>query len=128
MITLYYSLSSTSSKQAMNWFKSRDMKICKKRGYDISREDILRVLSLSETGFSEFLKSRGNTGRETQEKLAFVESLSFSEAIDYVLAHPEIIRLPITFDDKRLLVGFNGEEIRQFIPKAYRKLEVSEWA
>ncbi|WP_339014739.1 hypothetical protein VNN36_12450 (plasmid) [Lactococcus garvieae] len=32
MITLYYSLSSTSSKQAMDWFEARDMEICKKRG------------------------------------------------------------------------------------------------
>jgi len=120
MITLYHTLSSTSSKRALDWFQSHDIEVCKKRSYEVSREDLIKILLLSETGFSVFLKNRRNTGQEIKDKLDFIETLSFEEAINYIVVHPEVMRFPITFDNKSLLVGFHIEEIRQFIPRSHR--------
>lgn len=47
-------------------------------------------------------------------------SLSFSEALNYLLLYPELLRTPIIFSENKLLVGFNSDEIRKFIPSVYR--------
>ncbi|WP_422393568.1 ArsC/Spx/MgsR family protein [Lactococcus garvieae] len=44
--------------------------------------------------------------------------------MDYILSHPELIRMSIIFDESKSHAGFNAEEIRRFISKNYRKLEM----
>ena len=50
--------------------------------------------------------------------------MSFEEAIDYLMEHVEILQTPIIIDKNQLFVGFNGSEIRQFIPSINRKLDM----
>ena len=50
--------------------------------------------------------------------------MSFEEAIDYLVDHVEILQTPIIVDKNQLFAGFNGSEIRQFIPSINRKLDM----
>ncbi|MBK0084575.1 hypothetical protein IAE51_11810 [Lactococcus sp. S64] len=50
------------------------------------------------------------------------EELSTEEFIAYILRRPKILRTPLIFNDKKILVGYNDFEIRQFIPIAHRRV------
>ena len=40
--------------------------------------------------------------------------------------NPGLLRRPIIVDDKRLQVGYNEDEIRRFLPRQVRELELAE--
>ena len=40
--------------------------------------------------------------------------------------NPGLLRRPIIIDDKRLQVGYNEDEIRRFLPRKVRELELVE--
>ena len=40
--------------------------------------------------------------------------------------NPGLLRRPIILDDKRLQVGYNEDEIRRFLPRSVRKLELQQ--
>ena len=39
---------------------------------------------------------------------------------------PGLLRRPIIIDDKRLQIGYNEDEIRRFLPRAVRALELQK--
>lgn len=40
--------------------------------------------------------------------------------------NPGLLRRPIIMDDKRLQVGYNEDEIRRFLPRKVREIELAE--
>ena len=40
--------------------------------------------------------------------------------------NPSLLRRPIIMDDRRLQVGYNEDEIRRFLPRKVRRLELAE--
>ena len=40
--------------------------------------------------------------------------------------NPGLLRRPIIVDEKRLQVGYNEDEIRRFLPRQVRELELAE--
>ena len=61
---------------------------------------------------------------KTKAAIKTLDLMSFEEAIDYLEEHVEILQTPIIIDKNQLFVGFNGSEIRQFIPSINRKLDM----
>ncbi len=55
-----------------------------------------------------------------------LDELSLSELVDLVVKYPDLIKRPIIFDDKRLEIGYNEEEIRRFLPRSVREAELRE--
>jgi len=43
-----------------------------------------------------------------------------------VQENPGLLRRPIMIDEKRLQVGFNEDEIRRFLPRDVRQLELRQ--
>lgn len=126
MIVLYYSLSNSSCKKAMQWFKEHHIEFCEKKIREISREDLLHALYLSENGFPDLLKRTSQCESEVKNLIKQCQSLSFNEAINFVLEHPQILKLPFMIDEKRLVLGYNVETIRSFIPRVYRNVELAQ--
>lgn len=124
MINIYYSLNSTSSKKAINWFKSIGINIYVKKIKQIEREDILHILYLSDNGFKGILK-RGTS--INSELMSFIEEMETRKAIEFIIEHTELLKVPIIFDEKKLMIGFHAEEIRKFIPKLHRKLYLEDF-
>lgn len=123
MIIMYYGVSSRTSRQADAWFSEYKIKIKKKRIELINRSDLLHILSLSENGFSDILKSSRGSGTRIHKVREIIKHSNFEEAVDCLINHQDIIKVPIIFDDQSLVVGYNNESIRTFIPKNYRKSE-----
>lgn len=95
-----------------------------KRVEHISRADLLHILTLSENGFRDLLRGIGRTGSRFDRLLSMIQTMKFNEALDYVVSYNELLRVPIIFDEKKLVVGFNLDEIRAFLPRDYRRLQV----
>ncbi|MFQ6324185.1 ArsC/Spx/MgsR family protein [Lactococcus garvieae] len=122
MLRLYYDLRNSSSRKAIEWFKSMNIEISIKRIQSITRGELLHALYLSDDGFTAILK--GKAGNDIERMKNEVQQMNFSEAVDFILVHTELLKVPIILDENKLMIGFNSEEIRKFTSRAYRRLEV----
>lgn len=124
MIRLYYDLRNSSSRKAIEWFKNMNIEISMKKIQNITREELLHALYLSEQGFTDILKGMGKDGSDIETMKNEIQKMNFNEAIDFILVHTGLIKVPIIMDEKKLMIGFNSEEIRKFTTRAYRRLEI----
>ncbi len=53
-----------------------------------------------------------------------IDNLSLGQLLELLQTNPGLFRRPIILDDKRLEVGYNEDEIRQFLPRQVRILEL----
>lgn len=88
----------------------------------LDRENLVNILKLSDNGFKDILIPRKNIPEYFLLYFKNFEDLSFNQAIALFLKFPKVLHTPIIFDDKRVQVGFNKEDIRQFIPDSRRRI------
>ena len=55
-----------------------------------------------------------------------IEDLSVNEVIDIIMETPRILKSPILVDDKRLQVGYKEDDIRAFLPRSVRNVEMQQ--
>ena len=124
MIRFYYDFRNSSSRKAIEWFKSMNIEISTKRIQNIPREELLHALYLSERGFTDILRGKGKAGSDIEKMKNKIRQMDFSEAVDFILVHTELIKVPIILDENKLMIGFNSEENRKFTSRVYRRFEV----
>lgn len=118
MVVVYYRPGCSSSARALEWLKEHGVPYKKYRIEQISKEQLLIILTLTENGLTDLFKGKGNLS--TRTKITDIQEIKFNEAIDYVSQHPELIRTPILHSRNKLLIGYHETDIRQFIPHNYR--------
>lgn len=121
LIKIYYRTSCGSSQQAISWFKKHKLNIQQQQISQITRDDFFKILQLSDEGFTDIIKHPGKSDSVVDETMDYIESLSFNEAIGFLVTHTTILKTPIILDGENYLIGYNAEEIRKFIPKEYRQ-------
>lgn len=123
MITLYSSASCTSCRKAKSWLEEHDIPFTEKNVFteQITDEELKSILQLTENGTKEIISQRSQAFRELDLD---IEDMSLGKVLKLIQQHPGIMRRPILVDDKRLLVGYNEEDIRCFLPRDIRKLEL----
>lgn len=52
--------------------------------------------------------------------------MPLQDLFDLVQKNPGLLRRPIMLDEKRLQVGYNEDEIRRFLPREVRALELQQ--
>ncbi|MFK4898927.1 ArsC/Spx/MgsR family protein [Lactococcus petauri] len=125
MIILYYKTSNGSCRKAMEWFRKHDIEVFEKNIAYIAKKDLLEILALSRTGFSDILKKRTRCEKHVKAKIEKISSLSFNEAVTFTLMNPDMLKVPLILGENKYVVGYNSETIRTFIPKSYRNLELN---
>lgn len=127
MITLCLLTSSTSCRKARDWlrdnqipFRERNMRID-----PLSVEELKQLLQLTYNGIGDLISTKSKV-YEDLDLADRLDNISLSEAIDLLSQHPDLLRRPIIFDRRRLLCGFNQEEIRMFIPHERRIISYME--
>ncbi|WP_270745055.1 ArsC/Spx/MgsR family protein [Lactococcus petauri] len=125
MITLYYDRGSNSCEKAINWLKMHEIKFIKKHVSKLSKSELVNMLHLTENGFDDILKRTSKAGAEVRRAVAQLEKSSFEEAVNFILTHTNLLKVPIVIDEEKLLIGYHSEEIRVFLSKEYRNAEVS---
>ena len=125
MIKVYLSGSCSSCRKARKWLRKRQLEFMEINlsSTVMSKEDLIKILSLTENGLEDIIAVRGKTYLNLEQEF---ESLSLEEAIRLIQKNPRLLKRPLIFDDNRLLVGFNEDGIRAFVPTEVRKVELKQ--
>lgn len=122
-VTLYTSPSCTSCRKARLWFEEHGIAYREQNIFSepLTIDEIKSILRLTEDGTEEIVSKRS---RVYQELTVDLDDLPLRDLYQLIQSHPGILRRPIMVDEKRLQVGFNEEEIRRFLPRQVRALEL----
>jgi regulatory protein spx len=125
MVTLYVTPSCTSCRKARKWFQENDIEFKERNimSEPLTKDEIKEILHLTDNGTEEIISTRSKVFKQLQPDL---EKLSFQELLTLIEDHPGILKRPIMFDDKRLQVGYNEDEIRSFLPREVREFNLQE--
>lgn len=125
MINLYVSSSCTSCRKARAWLKKHDIPFKERNIFSepLTKEDIVNILRLTENGTEEIISTRSKAFQELHVNL---DDLSIDQLLDLVEKNPSLLRRPIIMDDRRFQVGYNDDEIRRFLPRKVRRLELAK--
>ncbi|RZI48219.1 ArsC/Spx/MgsR family protein [Lactococcus kimchii] len=122
MITIYRAKAgSVSTRQAIKFMEHYHIPFKLKDTTGIDKKDLRKILQLS-NGFEDILVSKKKAKKvylHVEEEVS-LDDLSFNEMIKLIYQNPQLLRQPIIFDDHKLLVGYNSDDIRTFLPRSLR--------
>ncbi|MFB9769473.1 transcriptional regulator SpxA [Lactiplantibacillus modestisalitolerans] len=123
MVILYTAPSCTSCRKAKVWLQTHDIDFYERNLFTepLSIDEIKRILQLTEAGTEEIISTRS---KAFQQLNVDINDLSLSALYDLISQNPSLLRRPIMLDEKRLQVGYNDDEIRRFLPRKIRTLEL----
>lgn len=124
-VTLFTSPSCTSCRKAKKWLKTHEVDFVEQNIFvqAPSAKQLKMVLQLTENGTEDIISKRS---KDYKKLTVEIDTLPVSELINLITQHPGLLRRPILFDEKRLQVGFNEDEIRRFLPRHIRVLELEK--
>ena len=121
MIKIYTREGCTSSLKTKDWLESHGIEFEQREILQLSQQDMTHLLSLTDLGFEELLKLKG---KQSKENLFHFNEWSLTECVQFLKYHTEFLKTPIILDQEKYMMGYNSEEIRKFLPKNYRKMEI----
>lgn len=124
-VQLYTSSSNASSRKARAWFRDHEIPFMERNimAQPLSQDEVKRLLRLTENGTEDIVSTRAKIFGKLHIDL---DTISTSELIKLIAQHPDLLKRPIMFDDKRLQICYNEEEIRCFLPRKIRQLEMEK--
>lgn len=125
MVTLFISPSCTSCRKARAWLQQHNIPFVERNIFTdpLNKVEIMNILRMTEDGTEEIISTRSKVFQELGINL---DDLTIDALLDLVQQHPGLLRRPIILDDKRLQVGYNEDEIRRFLPREVRALELHQ--
>ncbi|KEY61818.1 Spx/MgsR family RNA polymerase-binding regulatory protein [Lactococcus cremoris] len=125
MIKIYLSGSCSSCRKAKKWLRKRHIEFEEiNLTKDImEKDDLIKILSLTENGLEDVIATRGKTYSGLNHNF---DELVLEEAYRLIQENPRLLKRPLIFDEQRLLIGFNEDGIRAFIPPEVRRVELRE--
>jgi len=123
MVILYTAPSCTSCRKAKLWLQTHNIDFQERNLFNepLSINEIKGILQLTERGTEEIISTRS---KAFQRLDVDIDDLSLNELYDMITRDPSLLRRPIMLDEKRLQVGYNDDEIRRFLPREIRTLEL----
>ncbi|HAQ0915997.1 TPA: transcriptional regulator Spx [Enterococcus faecium] len=125
MLTLYPSPSCTSCRKARAWLQEHQIPFVERNIFSepLNSSELKAILQMTEDGTEEIISTRSKVFQKLNMDL---DDLPLQELLELVQNNPGLLRRPIMIDDKRLQVGFNEDEIRRFLPRDVRQLELRQ--
>ena len=125
MIKLYVSPSCTSCRKAKSWLEEQGLEYEEQNIFHepLTKNEIKEILMLTDEGTEEIISYRSQAFQALDIE---IDTLSMAELLDLFIEEPSLIRRPIIMDDRRLQIGSNEEEIRMFLPRKIRQVELAE--
>lgn len=113
--------SCTSCRKAKAWFEENRIEFIERDilSEPLTEEEIKSILLLTEDGTDEIISTKSKTFQELNINM---DTLPLHELYKIIIDNPKMLRRPIIQDEKRLLVGYNEEEIRSFLPRSLRTI------
>lgn len=116
MITVLLGNSCTSCRKMRTWLQEHDIPY-NERNIDhepLTREELKYILTLCEDGVDAIISKRSQIYQSLDVDF---DELTFNQLLILLTQFPKLVKRPIIFDEYRLQVGFNDEEIRALLPK-----------
>lgn len=121
MLTLYTSPSCTSCRKARAWLQEHEIPFVERNIFSepLNISELKAILQMTE----EIISTRSKVFQKLNMDL---DDLPLKDLLTLVQENPGLLRRPIMIDEKRLQVGFNEDEIRRFLPRDVRQLELRQ--
>ena len=118
--------SSLSTKKAKEWFVKNKIPYVERNvaKNPITLSELQKILRMTVDGTDEIIAKRSKVFKELNVTL---DELPLTELLELFQQNPGLLKTPIIMDEKRLQVGYNEDEIRQFIPRITRKKQWLNW-
>lgn len=115
MIKIYTSPSCSSCRKVKRWFEIQKIPFEERNIFSatLNENELKQMLEKTENGTEDIISTRSKI---IKEQNLDVESMTIKELISFIRENPSVLKRPIMVDDRRILVGYNEEEIRTFIP------------
>jgi regulatory protein spx len=132
MINIISSSSNSSCRQAKKWLKEHGLKFNeininnRIHRQDLTRDVLVKILSLCEDGTSQVLSKRKTLSPELTYIMEHFDELSFNTALAVLLEHPFLFCTPIIYDETKIQIGYNQEDMRKFVSKEHREFYLSD--
>ncbi|MBB5888234.1 transcriptional regulator Spx [Lactovum miscens] len=125
MIIVYSMPSCSSCKKAEEWLRAHELKFKEVNLLTdgITKEDILKILSLTDEGAEDIISKRSKAYSQLEVNF---NNVSMNDLINIIEDNRTILRRPLILDNYKLQIGFNEDEIRKFIPRSYRKAKLDQ--
>ncbi|KAF1302092.1 transcriptional regulator Spx [Enterococcus saccharolyticus] len=125
MLTLYTSPSCTSCRKARAWLQEHQISFVERNIFSepLNISELKSILQMTEDGTEEIISTRSKVFQKLNMDL---DELPLKDLLTLVQENPGLLRRPIMIDEKRLQVGFNEDEIRRFLPRDVRQLELRQ--
>lgn len=125
MVTLYTSPSCTSCRKAKAWLQENGIPFKKRNIFSepLNIGEIKNILRMTEDGTEDIISKRSKAYSKLNVDL---NELPMKQLYKMISKNPGLLRRPIIVDEKRLQVGYNEDEIRRFLPRQVRELELAE--
>ncbi|QIZ09204.1 transcriptional regulator Spx [Priestia megaterium] len=125
MVTLYLTPSCAYCRKAKAWLEDHQIAYKERNilSEPLSIDEIKKILHLTEYGTDQIISKHS---KAFQKLNGNIESLSLQELYKIIKDNPELLRTPLIIDEKKLLVGYNEEEIRKFLPRKNRTFQLLE--
>lgn len=125
MVILYTSPSCTSCRKARAWLQEHNIPFKERNIFSepLSLDEIKNILRMTENGTEDIISKRSKAYKKLNLDL---NELPMKQLFSLISENPGLLRRPIIMDDKRLQVGYNEDEIRRFLPRKVRALELAE--
>lgn len=121
MVTLYMSKKCSSCKKAKEWLEQNRIEYVERNIFKdtLTKEEVKTLIRMTEDGTDEIISTRSNVYQEIGSEL---EGMQLQQLYQVIIENPSLLRRPLILDEKRLVVGYNEEELRRFLPRKVRLL------
>lgn len=122
-VKVYTATSNRSCRKAIAWLEKYDISYIEKNvsSDPLTKEELNEILGLTAEGTDEIIAKKSKIYKKL--RLDF-ESMTLNDLHKTLQQSPGLLRLPIIVDDVRLQIGYNDDEIRQFLPRYLRMNEL----
>lgn len=123
MVTLFTTPSCTSCRKAKAWLEEYDIPYQERSIYSkpLTSREIRSIMRMTENGTEDIISTRSKAYKELDKD---IDDLSTKELMNLIQEKPGLLRRPILIDEKRIQIGYNADEIRRFLPREVRALEL----
>lgn len=115
-VTFFTYPSCTSCRKTKKWLSSHSVDVQERHLFreTPTKQELLKLLSMSSEGLDELLATRSSTFKSLNMN---VDDMPLSAVIDLIIQEPKLLRRPILTDGKTIVVGYNLEKLRSLTKK-----------
>lgn len=121
MIEFYFTTSSGSCRKTKAWLLKNNLPFeeINLKTTRLTKEELLHILSLTQNGTHEIISKGGKAYKSLSVDL---EQMTLNELFDVLNQNRLLLKRPLLVDEDRLLIGYNEDDIRKFIPRHIRRI------